>query len=570
MMPSVKKPIVLAVIGNLFIVIGIALCASWPILLARIFIKELHLAPQSKSFDIWRDSKSMPMYLEIYFFNWTNPQELKIPGKKPNFAQLGPYTFLERREKVNVVFHDNGTVSYDQMRTWFFEAGKSNGSLHDNITQLNVVALSAAHKVRHWTFYWQKALNIFMAGINDVHVTKTVDELLFKGYEDPLIDMGKISPVADIPPFDKFGWFYMRNHSTAFDGHFNMATGEKDITTLGVLRNWNYNNVSTFFESPCNAVEGSAGEFWPPKRTRDEITLFSADICRPLIYEYDGIVELHGIEGYQYSIGEKTLSNSTKRRYPHEQAKYFQTTMASTEDFFAIDAPVNATIEALEDYGDSDVVNVGQCFCSGDCTPSGLINVTACRYGAPAYVSLPHFHKADPIYREKVTGMDPNDEKHGFRIILEPTTGIPLDVAARLQINILLQPSQYINLYKDVPTIYFPMFWFNEHVGITGNLATPLKIFTQLPTIGFYSGIGLIFLGALLVLLAGIIHYLDRRKNATPIAIPQANMIPSQKTELVYLDASVPLDDDNQTRKDRQLYPKLIGNGVGENQLPNL
>jgi len=63
-------------------------------------------------------------------------------------------------------------------------------------------------------------------------------------------------------------------------GHFNMETGEDDISRLGMLRKWNYKDMTKFYKSPCNMVEGSAGEFWPPGRTKDEITLFSTDLCR--------------------------------------------------------------------------------------------------------------------------------------------------------------------------------------------------------------------------------------------------------------------------------------------------
>lgn len=36
-------------------------------------------------------------------------------------------------------------------------------------------------------------------------VNRTVDQFLFKGYEDELINMAKV--FIDIP-YDKFGWFY--------------------------------------------------------------------------------------------------------------------------------------------------------------------------------------------------------------------------------------------------------------------------------------------------------------------------------------------------------------------------
>lgn len=52
------------------------------------------LTPSSKAFEVWNDTSSLPpMYFKIRFFNWTNPEELKTPGKKPNLEEVGPYVF---------------------------------------------------------------------------------------------------------------------------------------------------------------------------------------------------------------------------------------------------------------------------------------------------------------------------------------------------------------------------------------------------------------------------------------------------------------------------------------------
>ncbi len=32
--------------------------------------------------------------------------------------------------------------------------------------------------------------------------------------------------------------------------------------------------------------------------------------------------------------------------------------------------------------------------------PNGLLNVSACKFDAPAYISFPHFYRADPALRE--------------------------------------------------------------------------------------------------------------------------------------------------------------------------
>jgi hypothetical protein len=35
----------------------------------------------------------MPLTLDFYFFNWTNPEEIMNEGSKPNLVEMGPYRF---------------------------------------------------------------------------------------------------------------------------------------------------------------------------------------------------------------------------------------------------------------------------------------------------------------------------------------------------------------------------------------------------------------------------------------------------------------------------------------------
>ncbi|XP_011500429.1 PREDICTED: protein croquemort-like [Ceratosolen solmsi marchali] len=514
----------------------------------------LSLSPDSKSYEIWKDTKTMSTNLDVYFFNWTNPEDLMDPEKKIHLVQLGPYSFIERREKVNITFHpENSTVSYLQRRTWFFDESKSNGTLQDKIVQLNVVAVSAAYKIRYWPFMIQQSLSYVLNQFsNKIYIVKTVDELLFTGFEDKIITMGKMSGMdEDSPPFDRFGWFYMRNGSTEFDGHSNVATGVDDLSNIGKLKLWNYKDTTKYYKSPCNTIEGSSGEFWPPYRTKEDIRLFTTDICRPVTYEFVDKVSHKGIEGYKFSMGKTTLGNDSRRRYPHEQAKYFEPT-TTTEDFFVIDP---TTLKPEVENDDPDVVNEGRCYCNGECSPMGLINITACRYGAPGFVSLPHFHKGDPVLRERFTGLDPKAEDHSFDIVLEPTTGIPINVAARLQVNILLQSSKTVSLFKNVPTIYFPIFWFNMKVEIPNELVGNLQLLLNLPTITMYTGLVLMLIGSLILFSVVVIYYVNNRRRLCQNKSNKTDSL-QKKTEMVYMD-KVNANEDGQTRNDRRLYPKL-------------
>ncbi|XP_057336645.1 protein croquemort-like [Microplitis mediator] len=561
MRPWTNKTVALGVIGLICLIVGSLLSCTWRVIFDGILKKELPLTPNSRSYELWKDTSKLPMNIDFYFFNWTNPEELRVPGKKPNFVQMGPYSFVERRVKVNIVFHPkNNTVSYDQMKYWYFDAKRSNGTLQDKVVNLNTVAVSAAHTIRYWLPVMQSTLSFILAS-SKIYVEKTVSELLFEGYKDEIISMSSMvaSDEFEVPPFDRFGWFYMRNGSTFFDGHYNVATGQEDLSELGIVKYWNYKDTTKYYRSPCNVVEGSAGEFWPPNPPKDDvISIWTADLCRPLVYEYSEEVMHQGMKGYKYQLGRISLGNNTKRRYPHEQAKYFEKT-TTTEDFFSAELTTPSNINnnksknSINKEDDPDVVNIGQCFCNGECTPMGLINITACRYGAPGFVSLPHFHKADPIIRDQVVGMNPKDEEHNFYVTLEPNTGIPLDVAARLQINILLQPSLTVDFFRNVPRVYFPMFWFNFRGGTPDNLAWGLKQLLTLPSTGLYTSLAMAILGVVLIVIVIIIQFIRTSSPMTGKSrkIREAN---GTKTELVYMDTTTSLDDHE--RSDRPLRPK--------------
>ncbi|XP_031829308.1 protein croquemort [Nomia melanderi] len=548
MRPWTNKSAGLGLLGLLLIIFGTCLYFFSPSIFHQILQKEMPLTPTSKAFEVWNDTSSLPpMYMRIRFFNWTNPDELNVKGKKPILEEVGPYVFREIRQKANVTFHaENNTVSYFYRRWWYFEPELTNGSLSDPITQLNAVAISAKHKVRYWDEMMQSTLSIMLYSTGTpIHITKTVNELLFAGYDDTLIKLGQsVGGVADdIPPFDKFGWFYMRNGSTMFDGHFNMDTGVQDIEQFGVLRKWNYKDTTRFFKSPCNVVEGSAGEFWPPYRRKDEIVLFSGDLCRPLTFEYADSTFHSGVEGYRFILSEKTLGNNTRRRYPHEQAKYFEQT-TTTEDFFEAEHSAEVTDQPDED---PDVVNIGNCYCNGRCTPVGLMNVSSCRYGAPVFVSLPHFNRADPDLKDKVLGLSPDEEKHDFSITLEPTTGIPLKVSAKLQLNVLLEPSKIVSLFKEVPSVYFPVMWFSLDVEATDKFINDLKTLLSLTDVFMYVGVILVLVGSLTIFTVALLYLLSRQRVKSPTG----------DKVLMYLDTSGG-NDDAHVRIDRRLYPSSI------------
>ncbi len=111
-----------------------------------------------------------------------------------------------------------------------------------------------------------------------------------------------------------------------------------------------------------------------------------------------------------------------------------------------------------------------------------MLNVSTCTLGSPAAVSFPHFLYADNFYLNNIQGLNPNPREHMFymdfenvriyklyvRIILNiilmfQTLGIPLNIAARMQINIVLEQNDNLEFSQNrtEKVVYFPQFWFS-------------------------------------------------------------------------------------------------------------
>jgi hypothetical protein len=213
-----------------------------------------------------------------------------------------------------------------------------------------------------------------------LHVQKTAAQLMFDGYEDNLIQTAKILNIKKIP-FDKFGWWYMKNASGELMGDFNVHTGVDDISQLGVIKNWISNTRTEFFPDKCvSSKKVSTGEFHSSHLTREQsISVFSADMCRSLNLDYEEDMDVHGIKAFKFSGGPKLVDNGTM--YPENS-----------------------------------------CYCTGECMPSGVLNVSVCRYETPVYMSFPHYLHADPFYRQQIEGLKPVKKKHEFYIGMEPAS----------------------------------------------------------------------------------------------------------------------------------------------------
>ena len=126
---------------------------------------------------------------------------------------------------------------------------------------------------------------------------------------------------------------------------------------------------------------------------------------RSIRFTFEKETEVKGVSGYKYTLDSALVDNSL---------------------------PEN---QCFNPYPDQDKFNPVQFY-------SGLMNVSTCKYDSPAYVSYPHFlHGSPQLVDQFQTGsLNPSKDKHESYIILEPLSGVPLEVGIRLQINTLMRP----------------------------------------------------------------------------------------------------------------------------------
>ncbi|KAJ0057089.1 hypothetical protein NL108_002022, partial [Boleophthalmus pectinirostris] len=376
---------------------------------------EVILKNGTEAFNAWENPPA-PIYMQFYFFNLTNPLEV-LDGERPAVVEIGPYTYREYRPMEEVSFLENGTkVSAVNTKTYIFQPNMSRGPETDLIRTVNIPAMTVMDKFKNEPIF-ANLISAYMRSLGEgLFTTQTVGELLW-GYEDELLKtLKKLQPDID----DVFGLFYKNNASN--DGEYVFLTGLKNYKDFARVDTWNgKSSLDWWTTDECNMINGTNGASFHPVLSKNEVLyMFSSDLCRSLYAEYEEDVTVKDIPGYRFSPPSKVFANLT----------------------------VNPD-------------NAGFCVPAGNCLGSGVLNVSVCK-GAPILMSSPHFYQADDKFVQDVFGMRPKKEWHQTAIDLNPLTGIVLQAAKRLQINVFVQKLSVFSQTGNVPTVIFPVVWLNE------------------------------------------------------------------------------------------------------------
>ncbi|CAB1447869.1 unnamed protein product [Pleuronectes platessa] len=408
------------VFSMFFLIAGIALVLSnvFPLFVQSMVKKQVVLENGTETFEAWENPPA-PIYMQFYFFNVTNPLEV-LDGDRPAVMEIGPYTYREYRPMEQVNFLDNDTkVAAVNTKTYIFQPYMSRGPETELIRTVNIPAMTVMEMVKDSAFEANLVSSYMKATGEGLFTTRTVGELLW-GYEDPLLKaLHFIKPELDVV----FGLFYKSNASN--DGDYVFFTGQQNYKDFSRVDTWNGESSLNWWTSDeCNMINGTNGAFFHPVVTKNEtLYMFTSDLCRSLYALYEGDVTVKGINGYRFVPPSEVFANMSVN-------------------------PANA----------------GFCVPAGKCLGSGLLNVSVCKQGAPIIMSSPHFYQADEQIVKDVFGMVPKKEYHETFIDIDPLTGIILQAAKRLQINVYVEQLPAFSQTGNVRTVVFPVVYLNESV----------------------------------------------------------------------------------------------------------
>ncbi|XP_022257300.1 scavenger receptor class B member 1-like isoform X2 [Limulus polyphemus] len=462
-----KKMVVTGAIGFAIFILGLTLLFSFPVLFRYLLYENLPLKNGSISYKMWKNIP-IPIYQRIYFFNMTNPEEFLQKGTKPKLQELGPYTYRSWWVKRNITWHHNDTVTYREKKKNIFLPELSTGSENDLITTINFPLVAAAAWLRNANSVEKISASIaFFLLKETVFIRRSVRQLTYEGYHDYLTEIASlINP--DIPKTrGYFGWLYGRNNSD--DGVFTVFTGKDKINKFNLIESWNGASSLKYWNGTCNQIEGTNGELNPPlKEGQDTITIFQPDLCRSWKLEYKEEIKNFGMKSRRFTVKTSVLANSTEN-------------------------PENS------------------CFSTRRHLPSGVMDMSPCKYGSPVGLSLPHFYRASPSYLKAVEGLQPNESRHEFFLDVHPVSGLSTNIGARFQINAILEQDKIIRQFSNITELVLPILWQE----VTGFMTKELveELIRDMENPPFYASICsycLLAVGGLLLLIATSLFFYHR------------------------------------------------------------
>ncbi|XP_065172223.1 scavenger receptor class B member 1-like isoform X3 [Atheta coriaria] len=405
---------ILAILGVIFLSGGFFMLATDPY--NFFFNQRILFVPGGEIFELWR-APPVDLYLRVWVFNITNHEEFLAGNEKMKVVEVGPYVYRELMTHENVTFNENGTVSANPRHILEFVPEQSVSDHEtDRLILPNIALLSIADVVSTGSYLTKLGLNLLIRQTKTQPLVEMSPKEFMFGYSSTLMTLGN----KLLPHWINFEKLGLIDRMYNFEGDYETVyTGANDINAAGLIETYNGAPQMPQWEGRCGNIANSSDgtKFRSNIQPNETQKFFRKSVCRPQTLMMTNHTIQSGLEAFVYKF------------------------------------PANAM-----DNGIVDSENA--CFCrTKQCLRRGLLDVRQCYYGFPIALSYPHFLDSDDSLRNEVEGYTPDRRAHETYFVVQPKSGLPLEVAVRFQINMSLGKIGNVANVRQFEDMVIPLLW---------------------------------------------------------------------------------------------------------------
>ncbi|XP_055631129.1 scavenger receptor class B member 1 isoform X2 [Toxorhynchites rutilus septentrionalis] len=372
----------------------------------------------------WQNTSDVLVTCRIYVFSVTNRQRwLDNLDDRLKFEEIGPITYRETLDHLDVVFHENNsTISYNSRRQLLFMPDHNEDNiLNKTITVPNIAVLAMAAKLQRSSSLVKWAFRLILSGSgDDVFVNTTVQNYLWNMTSPVIQHAKKIVPF--MVPMENIGVLNVmyQNYNDRVNVRYGKRYGHEQFFMMN-----SYGSRPTVpgfipengdcFASIVNATEGAA--YQQQLNEKSVLIYWRKTLCRPVPLYFEKKVHIKSLVGYKYVLLDSSydrLANLSNDCYKGQ-------------------------ISLLE---------------------NGMTDMSKCFTDFPVVATSPHYYARNLSAATQISGMKPNRESHHSYIVADPSLGIPIDQCARTQSNLFLPKlSNFPDKILKFSEMILPMFW---------------------------------------------------------------------------------------------------------------
>ncbi|KAH8261606.1 hypothetical protein KR044_012138, partial [Drosophila immigrans] len=366
--------------------------------------------------------------LKSYLFNVTNAEEfLSGRDQKVRFEQIGPITYYITGYN-DILNRTKDSVTYRKHRyrhvTFLPDESVSPDILNKTIVQFNSVLIGAGAKAAR-SLIPMASFGFGAATITErLFVSDSVYYFLWEFTRPGLEALSQWLPLSsNCGPLHNA----LMEKEEVFTVNIGTEHGVENffrIQTLNEQHLIEEQRHRAFVDESCPInVHGTLdNSLFPPFiKKNTSLNIMASESCRILPLHFQREEEQQGLNGYRYVL-----------LRPNETAP--------------------------------DCLSIT----NGVRLPKGMFDVSKCVINdAPAAFSAPHFYGSSYDWTENFEGLNPNAEEHEAYILLEPTTGIPINEKYRFQSNTVMPDMRGFNQNQlnRLSHMIVPTFWYEFEMG---------------------------------------------------------------------------------------------------------